>query len=71
MPFDIERANRVKRFVMSYCTFSKGEWAGKPFELLPWQWNDIIKPLFGTINKDGYRQYRTCYVEVPKKARKN
>ena len=67
MPFEIERAERVKRFIETYCTFSKGEWAGKPFELLPWQWEEIIKPLFGTINGNGYRQYRTCYVEVCKK----
>lgn len=67
MPLDIERASRVKKFIETYCTFSKGEWAGKPFNLLPWQWDDIIKPLFGTVNDDGYRQYRTCYVEIPKK----
>lgn len=67
MPFDIERAERVKRFIETYCTYSKGEWAGQSFHLLPWEWNDIIKPLFGTINEDGYRQYRICYVEIPKK----
>jgi phage terminase large subunit-like protein len=67
MPFCIEKAERVKRFIESYCSYSKGEWAGKPFVLLPWQWNDIVKPLFGTINDDGVRQYRTCYVEVAKK----
>ncbi len=67
MTFDIEKAERVKRFIEKYCTYSKGEWAGKPFRLLPWQWDEVIKPLFGTLNDDGYRQYRTCYVEIPKK----
>ncbi len=67
MSFEIGKAEKVKRFIETYCSYSKGEWAGKPFELLPWQWNDIVKPLFGTIKKDGYRQYRTCYVEVGKK----
>lgn len=67
MSFSIDKAERVKRFIESYCTYSKGEWAGKPFRLLPWQWDDLIKPLFGTVNDDGYRQYRTAYVEIPKK----
>lgn len=67
MPFCEEKASRVKRFIETYCSFSKGEWSGQPFKLLPWQWEDIIKPLFGTVNGDGYRQYRSCYVEIPKK----
>jgi phage terminase large subunit-like protein len=46
---------------------AKGRWSGKPFELLDWQRERVIKPLFGTIRPDGTRQYRTCYVEVPRK----
>jgi phage terminase large subunit-like protein len=34
---------------------------------LPWQWDGLIKPLFGTLNEDGLRQYRTAYCEIPKK----
>jgi phage terminase large subunit-like protein len=34
---------------------------------MPWQENEIIHPLFGTLDKNGCRQYRTCYVEVPRK----
>lgn len=67
MNFSIEKAERVQRFIEKYCTYSKGEWAGKAFRLLPWQWDEVIKPLFGTLNDDGYRQYRTSYVEIPKK----
>lgn len=67
MPFEIERAERVRRFIEKHCTYSKGVWAGKPFRLIPWQWEGVIKPLFGTVNEDGYRQYRTAYVEIPKK----
>lgn len=63
----IEKAERVKRFIEKHCTYSKGEWAGQPFRLLPWQWDDIIKPLFGTLNGGDYRQYRICYCEIPKK----
>lgn len=65
--FKINKAEKVKKFIEKYCTFSKGEWAGQQFKLLPWQWEELIKPLFGTMNDDGYRQYRTAYVEIPKK----
>ncbi len=54
-------------FFFSRLKHSTGEYAGKPFFLMPWQENEIIRPLFGTLNSDGARQYRTCYVEVPRK----
>lgn len=46
---------------------SKGRWAGVPFRLAPWQRDDIIRPLFGTLRPDGLRQYRTAYIEVGRK----
>lgn len=67
MPFCLEKAERVRRFIEKYCSYSKGEWAGKPFRLLPWQWDELVKPLFGTVTEEGTRQYRTAYVEIPKK----
>lgn len=67
MRLDIKKAERVRKFIEKYCTYSKGEWAGKPFRLLPWQWDELIRPLFGTVNDEGLRQYRTAYVEIPKK----
>ena len=65
--FDKKRALRVVNFIERFIVHVKGEWAGQPFILEDWQKKDIIYPLFGTIKKDGTRQYRTCYVEVPKK----
>jgi phage terminase large subunit-like protein len=41
-------------------------WAGKPFLLLPWQ-EQIIRDLFGIVKSDGYRQFNTAYIEIPKK----
>lgn len=49
---------------------TKGKWAGQPMELLPWQ-EKIIRDLFGTMRPDGKRQYRTAYIEVPRKAGKS
>jgi phage terminase large subunit-like protein len=59
-------ADRALFFIEHLC-HSTGQWAGKPFTLMPWQRDRIIRPLFGTLNPDGTRQYRTCYVEVPRK----
>ena len=45
---------------------TKGTWAGKPFELIDWQ-ERIIRDLFGILKPNGYRQFTTAYVEIPKK----
>lgn len=49
---------------------TKGTWAGKPFELIDWQ-EQIIRDVFGTIKSNGYRQFNTAYVEIPKKMGKS
>lgn len=45
---------------------SKGEWAGKPFDLSPWQqfW---IALAFGWLRADGTRRFREVWEEVPRK----
>ena len=45
---------------------TKGRWRGQAFDLLPWQ-ETIIRDVFGTVKEDGFRQYNTAYVEIPKK----
>ena len=45
---------------------TKGSWAGKPFELIDWQ-EQIIRDVFGILKPNGYRQFNTAYVEIPKK----
>jgi len=40
---------------------------GQPFSPLPWQ-RQILRDVFGTLNEErGIRQYRTAYIETPKK----
>lgn len=39
---------------------------GQPFVLLNWQ-HEIIWDVYGTVNEQGYRQYRYAYLEIPKK----
>jgi len=62
---DIIKANRAIQFI-ELLKHTKGEWAGQQFILMDWQ-RDIIRKLFGTVNPDGTRQYRTCYIELPRK----
>ena len=56
----------VMAWIQGRCTHIKGRWAGQQFSLLGWQM-DIIKQAFGTLKKNGKRQYRTVYIEIPKK----
>lgn len=39
---------------------------GQPFILPKWQ-HEIIWDVYGTVNENGYRQYRMVYLEIPKK----
>ena len=60
-----EKADRAVRFVKSL-RHGKGKWYGINFNLMPWQ-EKIIRDIFGTLNQDGTRQYRTVYIEIPRK----
>ena len=65
MMFDEKKAERAVRFIENL-KHTKGTWHGQPFHLLPWQ-EQIIRDVFGTVKEDGYRQYNSAYVEIPKK----
>jgi phage terminase large subunit-like protein len=65
--FDLSAAERVRTFFVRFLRHSKGQWANRPFELLDWQWVDVISPLFGWKRADGTRRFRRGYIEVPKK----
>jgi phage terminase large subunit-like protein len=65
--FEIRAAERVRTFFDKFLRHSKGQWAGQRFQLLDWQWREIVAPLFGWKRADGTRRYRRGYFEVPKK----
>ena len=67
--YDKEAADYAVMFIESLC-HTKGTWAGKPFELIDWQ-EQIIRDIFGTLKPNGYRQFNTAYVEIPKKMGKS
>lgn len=67
--YDKEYADFAVAFIESLC-HTKGTWAGKWFELMDWQ-EQIIRDLFGTLKPNGYRQFNTAYIEIPKKQGKS
>ena len=67
--YDAGKADRAVLFIESLC-HTKGEWAGKPFKLLPWQ-TTIIRDVFGVVKPDGTRQFNTAYIEIAKKMGKS
>lgn len=67
--YDVDAADYAVNFIECLC-HTKGTWAGKPFELIDWQ-EQIIRDLFGTLKPNGYRQFNTAYVEIPKKMGKS
>ena len=61
-----QAALRALTFIQNFKQ-SKGDWAGCKLRLMDWQAERIVKPLFGTLRPDGKRQYRTAYIEIPRK----
>ena len=64
-----QMADYAVNFIECLC-HTKGTWAGKPFELIDWQ-EQISREIFGTLKPNGYRQFNTAYVEIPKKMGKS
>ena len=67
--YDKALADYAVGFIQCLC-HTKGTWAGKPFELIDWQ-ERIIRDLFGVVKENGYRQFNTAYIEIPKKMGKS
>ncbi|WP_123053077.1 terminase TerL endonuclease subunit [Clostridium sp. JN-1] len=63
--YDAAKAQYVVDFI-NCLKHTKGRWKGQNFDLLSWQ-DKIIRDIFGNIKPNGYRQYNTAYVEIPKK----
>lgn len=65
--FDESEADRVVRFFTRYLRHTKGELAGQPFDLQPWQAH-FARELFGARRSvDKLRRYRRAYMEIPRK----
>jgi phage terminase large subunit-like protein len=62
--WDAARAAQVCDVVSKFRQF-KGEWAGEPLTLQPWQ-QFIVGLIMGWRRADGMRRFRTAFVECPR-----
>lgn len=67
--YDKNAADFVVTFI-EQLKHTKGEFYRQPFLLIDWQ-EKIVRDIFGTLKPDGYRQFTTAYIEVPKKCGKS
>ena len=67
--YDKDKADYAVNFIQ-LLSHTKGTWAGKKFDLIPWQ-EQIIRDVFGVVKENGYRQFNTAYIEIPKKQGKS
>jgi len=61
-----EKAAAVVIAFFSLLKHSKGEWAGRPVILEPWQ-QFVMASIFGWKREDGTRRFRTAILEVARK----
>ena len=65
--YDEKKANHAVDFIEKFCRHSKGEYAGKPFILEPWQ-RAATSALFGFVHKiDGIRKFKEFILIVARK----
>jgi phage terminase large subunit-like protein len=65
--FDPAAAEHVFEFFRRFLRHSKGRWAGDPFELLAWERDDLLGPIFGWKRENDTRRFRKAYAEITKK----
>ena len=63
--YDDAAAAYVIEFFEKFLVFAEGEHAGKPFVPSPWQ-QFVLAMLFGWKTADGFRRFRTAYLEIGK-----
>lgn len=63
--FDLALVERAIGFFRDVLHLNGGEYEGKPYLLLDWQ-AFIIGSIFGWVNAEGVRRFRTAYVETAK-----
>ena len=65
--YDAEAAQLAVEFFPPFLRHHRGEFAGQPFDLLPYQADLVIRPVFGwKRTADGLRRFRKVFVMVPK-----
>jgi phage terminase large subunit-like protein len=67
--FNQAKADHVIKFFKNL-KHTKGRWKGVSFTLMDWQ-EKALRDIFGNVRDNGYRQYNTAYIEIPKKMGKS
>lgn len=65
LTFDAKLAERGISFYREVLRLNGGEYEGRPYELLDWQCF-IVGSIFGWVGPDGFRRFRSVYVETAK-----
>jgi phage terminase large subunit-like protein len=70
--FDCAAADKAYGFFSTFLEHHIGEFAGRPFELLPYQAKTLTRPLFGWMRAaDNLRRFRKVLLFAPKGAGKS
>lgn len=68
--FDAAAGEKYIQFIQGYLVHTRGQWAGKPFILSPWQ-QFLVVNIFGWFHAEkGYRKHRTALLFVARKSGK-
>ena len=62
----IRRADRVRRFGELHVRHMKDRWAGKPFILEPWQYENIVLPIYGRLDRHRRRKTKRALIGLPR-----
>lgn len=61
----LAKADRVRRFSEAHVRHMKDRWAGAPFKLEPFQWENMIQPVYGQTLK-GKRKIKRALFGIPR-----
>jgi phage terminase large subunit-like protein len=62
----LAKAQRVARFSELHVRHMKDRWAGKPFILEPFQWENMILPTYGQLDRSGKRKIKRALYGIPR-----
>lgn len=62
----LARAERVKRFSELHVRHMKDRWAGTQFNLEPFQWENMILPTYGQVDRKGKRKIKRALYGIPR-----
>ena len=61
-----DAAGLIELFLADHVRHTAGEFGGRPFLIEDWQRSNIVRPIFGTLNRDGTRYYREAVIGLPR-----